>query len=107
MSRERVGEIEVLSAAGEIDITSAAQLREALDEVTATGSTVVIDLSEIEFIGSVGLTTLLVASNAAPPGRVRVVASTQVRRPVEVTGLSDVLALFDTLEAALAAGAAP
>ncbi|QVI25134.1 STAS domain-containing protein [Nocardia tengchongensis] len=100
VSQRQVGEAIVVSAAGEIDINSAGQLREAL-EAAATGPTLIIDLSGVEFIGSVGLTTLLVATKAADTQQVRVVASPQVRRPIEMTGLDGVLALFDTLEDAI------
>ncbi|MGW4245975.1 STAS domain-containing protein [Nocardia sp. NPDC004722] len=102
VSRSQVGETVVVSATGEIDINSAGQLREVLEAAAPSAPTLIIDLSGVEFIGSVGLTTLLVATTAVDPRQIRVVASPQVRRPIEVTGLDDVLSLFDTLEEAIA-----
>ena len=104
VSRSRAGDTVVVSAVGEIDITSASQLRDELEEVAGEGFVPVIDLSGVEFMGSVGLSVLLAASEQADPQRVRVVVSPQVRRPIEVTGLDKVLGLFDTLDDALSAG---
>lgn len=101
VSQNRVGETVVVSAIGEIDINSAPQLRAALEAAAPSATTLIIDLSGVEFIGSVGLTTLLVATNTIDPQQVRVVASPQVRRPIEMTGLDKVLALFDTFEDAI------
>ncbi|WP_460723556.1 STAS domain-containing protein [Nocardia heshunensis] len=101
VSQSRVGETIVVSATGEIDINSAGQLREALEAAVPTAPRLIIDLSGVDFIGSVGLTTLLVATDTADSQQVRVVASPQVRRPIEMTGLDNVLALFDTLEDAI------
>ncbi|WP_369638802.1 STAS domain-containing protein [Nocardia sp. JMUB6875] len=102
MTRSRIDGVEVVSATGEIDSTSAGQLGTVLEQLAVPGAQLVVDLSGVEFMGSVGLTTLLVASKSTGPQGVLVVASHQVRRPIEVTGLDAVLPLFDTLEAALA-----
>ncbi|MEC3952043.1 STAS domain-containing protein [Nocardia sp. CDC153] len=102
MTRSRIEGVEVVAAAGEIDSTSAGTLGTVLEQLAVPGAQLVVDLSGVEFMGSVGLTTLLVASKSTGPQGVRVVASPQVRRPIEVTGLDAVLPLFDTLEAAIA-----
>ncbi|MFJ4655140.1 STAS domain-containing protein [Nocardia sp. NPDC088792] len=102
VSLSHSGAAVVVRAVGEIDITSAPRLRTVLEEIPAGAPGPVVDLSRVEFMGSVGLSLLLAAAEKADPDRVRVVASRQVRRPIEVTGLDQVLALFDSLEAALA-----
>ncbi|WP_246023455.1 STAS domain-containing protein [Nocardia yunnanensis] len=101
VSRDSAGDVTVVSAAGEIDILSAAALREALDEVTADHDLPVIDLSAVEFMGSVGLSVLLELADRVRPQRVRVVVSKHVRRPIEVTGLDKLLVLYDSLPEAL------
>lgn len=94
----------VVAVRGEIDIVSVPQLQAALEQAGQDGAAAVADLSGVGFMGSAGLSALLVVADAAKPERLRVVASTAVRRPIEVTGLDKVLAVFDTLDAALAAG---
>ncbi|MFI1912956.1 STAS domain-containing protein [Nocardia sp. NPDC020380] len=102
VSLSRSGDAVVVRAVGEIDITSAPRLRTVLEDLPDGAPGPVVDLSLVEFMGSVGLSLLLAASEKADPDRVRVVVSPQVRRPIEVTGLDQVLVLFDSLEAALA-----
>lgn len=94
----------IVTAHGEVDMASAPQLQTALEDVQHSGKPLVVDMSEVGFLGSAGLSVLLVASEAAPGGGVRVVASDAVRRPIELTGLDKMLAVYDSLDAALAAG---
>ncbi len=94
----------VVAVRGEIDIVSVPELQSALEKAGREGASLVADLSGVGFMGSAGLSALLVAAEAAKPERLRVVASSAVRRPIEVTGLDKVLEVFDTLDAALAAG---
>ncbi len=103
VSQRRVDGIAVVTAVGEIDINSAPELRTVLDAAVGPASDTIVDLSGVQFLGSVGLSVLLAAVEQADPGRVRVVASLQARRPIEVTGLDQVLDLYDTVESALAA----
>lgn len=98
----------VVSARGEIDAHTAAQLQAALDEVLAglepagaNGGTPVVDLSAVGFLGSAGLSVLLTAARAVEPQRLRVAVSPQVARIIEVTGLDSVFAVYDDLATAL------
>ncbi|WP_245677133.1 STAS domain-containing protein [Nocardia acidivorans] len=93
----------ILSATGEVDIVSAPKLSAAVDEALATDSALlVVDLTEVGFFGSAGLSVLVGALEAISDRRLKVVASPQVRRPIEVTGLDDLLDVYDSLEEALA-----
>ncbi|MFB8278036.1 STAS domain-containing protein [Nocardia colli] len=93
----------ILSLTGEIDMASAPQFQAAVDDALRDQpSTLVIDLSQVEFFGSAGLSVLLVAAESLPSGRLRVVASPPVRRPIEVTGLDKLLSLHNTVDEALA-----
>jgi anti-sigma B factor antagonist len=84
-----------VSASGEIDSSTAPQLRERLDEVLDSGvSEVVVDLGGVTFLDSAGLCVLAAAHRRAADqdARLRVLASHRaVIRPLEITGLYDLL----------------
>ncbi|MGX1809411.1 STAS domain-containing protein [Nocardia sp. NPDC055321] len=94
----------VLSASGEVDMVSAPKLSAAVAEALAGESPVlVMDLTDVGFFGSAGLSVLVEALEVTAGRQFRVVASAPVRRPVELTGLGDLLAVYDTLDEALTA----
>jgi anti-sigma B factor antagonist len=84
-----------VSAAGEIDSSTAPQLRARLDEVLDSGAAeLVVDLGEVTFLDSAGLCVLAAAHRRAADRavRMRVLASHRaVIRPLEITGLYDLL----------------
>jgi len=84
-----------VSAAGEIDSSTAPQLRERLDAVLGTGvAELVVDLGGVTFLDSAGLCVLAAAHRRAADQdiRLRVLASARaVIRPLEITGLYDLL----------------
>lgn len=86
-------------------MVSAPTLSAAVTEAVATASDVlVMDLSDVGFFGSAGLSVLVEALEVTAGRKLRVVASAAVRRPAELTGLTDLLDLYATLDEALAAG---
>ncbi len=98
----------VMHVAGEIDMSTAPSLRAAVTEVFTDGllgdRTLVLDFTEVDFIGSSGLGVLAEAvqraeTAALPPLRV-VAASRPVRRAIEVTGMDAVVAIFPDLATA-------
>ncbi|MEV7099576.1 STAS domain-containing protein [Amycolatopsis sp. NPDC051045] len=96
----------VLAAAGEVDLLSAPVLG---NEVTAAladaPELLVIDLSEVSFLASIGITALLDARREAGAAtRVRVVApeDSVVNRTLRLTGLQEALAVATTRAEALA-----
>ncbi|WP_280395438.1 STAS domain-containing protein [Nocardia brasiliensis] len=92
----------VLTVGGEVDAASVTLLRAGIEEaLDGEPELLVLDLSDVGFFGSAGLSALLFALEAVPRRELRVVASPQVRRPIEVTGLDQVLIVFDTLDDAL------
>ncbi|PXX71351.1 anti-sigma B factor antagonist [Nocardia tenerifensis] len=104
----RFDDAAVLTVGGEIDAASVPQLRSAIDQALRDQPPLlVVDLSAVRFFGSAGLSVLLVTQEAVGAGRLRVVASPQVRRPIEVTGLGTVLDVCDDLAQALAVDALP
>jgi anti-anti-sigma factor len=98
----------IVTVQGEVDMASAPQLQAALEDAQRGGDPLVVDMSEVGFLGSAGLSVLLVISEAAEPAAgLRVVVSDAVRRPVELTGLDKLLSVHGSLADALAAGANP
>ncbi|WP_405162055.1 STAS domain-containing protein [Nocardia sp. NBC_01499] len=98
----------ILTIGGEVDAMSAPQLQSGIEDVLVDKPMLlVVDLSGVSFFGSAGLSVLLLAERAVAKGGLRVVASPQVRRPIEVTGLDEILDLFETLQDALAPGGTP
>src|SRR3979490_1159241 len=101
---EKVGDAVVLHVAGEVDVFTAPQLREALVGVIEEGSRdVIVDLQGVDFLDSTGLGVLVAGlkrvrqyggglSLVLPPGP-----------PLEtpgITGLVKVLKVYDSVEAA-------
>lgn len=97
----------VVFANGEVDILTAGRLGAAVDEALreATGRPVVVDLTTVTFLGSHGLAALADAATAAQQRReqLRVVVdeTRAVIRPLQITGLNEVLALYYSVEEAL------
>lgn len=84
-----------VTAAGEIDSTSAPVLREHLDIVLDSGAPeFVVDLVQVSFLDSAGLCVLAAAHRRAGEcgTRMRVLASSRaVIRPLQITGLWSLL----------------
>jgi anti-sigma B factor antagonist len=98
----------VVTVAGEIDVLTVNRLRAAVAagfDQLPDGATLVIDLTDVTFLGSPGLQALVEATRAAQrrrePLRIVVDHTRSVIRPIELTGLDDLLALFHTVEQAL------
>ncbi len=99
------GTAAVLAVRGVVDLATASMLREAVDAVVSDKPTaLVIDLSEVEFLASVGMSVLAEANQRmAELGRFAVVAEgPATARPLTLCGLADVFAVHPTLEDALA-----
>ena len=105
--RPRPGTI-VISVHGDLDLHSADELGDRLVEAAADGaSTVVVDLTGVEFLDSQGLGALLRGTRRLGGGAERfrlVVPDPQIRRLFEITALDRVFPLDETREQALAAG---
>lgn len=105
---ERHGDATVVLVDGEVDLATGARLNEVLAAaVEATPATLVVDLEQVTFFTSVGLTALALAQRAAAEHSVdfRVVATGRaILRPLQITGMADSIAIYTTLEGALAEG---
>jgi anti-sigma B factor antagonist len=96
--------VSVVSVSGEIDLVTAPALEQAISAVVAGGPTaLVIDLSAVEFLGSVGLKILAATyEKLAETSEFGVVArGPATRRPIHLTGLDKTFPLYPTLDDAL------
>lgn len=99
----------VVRVEGEIDGLTAPRLSSALADAydRLAGRTLVLDLTQVRFLGSVGLRTLRDSARetvTARPLRVVVDHQRPVIRPIEIAGLDQILALYHTVDDAIAAG---
>ena len=95
----------IVAVAGEIDLLTADQLREALEAEVVRRELVVVDLTAVEFLSSSGLAALALAHRAAvEAGReLRLVAGNRVTlRPIQITGMADEMGVFATVADAVA-----
>jgi anti-sigma B factor antagonist len=99
--------VPIVHIAGEIDLATCDWIAEDVFEALATHPPgVVIDLSDVQFIGSAGLALLIEANQRAEQMRadLRLVASHQpVLRPLQVAGLTDLFRLHPSISAAVTA----
>jgi len=97
----------VLRCSGEVDMTSAASLRSAIGSLIASRPpALVIDLVDVDFFGSAGISALIAAQEQADRVGVplAVAASSRpVLRPLEVTTVDLLLALHPSVDEAVTA----
>ncbi|HLI15766.1 MAG TPA: STAS domain-containing protein [Acidimicrobiales bacterium] len=81
--------VPVVTAIGEVDVSTAPLLRDGLLGVPADEPLVVVDLSEVTFLDSTGISVLVAARKRALGASVRlVVTRPQIAKVLEVTGLA-------------------
>ncbi|HEX2286728.1 MAG TPA: STAS domain-containing protein [Mycobacterium sp.] len=98
--------IAVLTVGGEVDLATVERLDAAIAEALSRKPTaLVIDLSEVDFFASAGLQALVAThESVSPSAEFAVVANgPATSRPIELTGLDQIFALYPTLEDAMAA----
>ncbi len=98
--------IAVVTVGGEIDLSTAPAFESAIATALADAPTVlVVELTAVEFMASVGLRILAAArEQLGESSQVAVVAnSSATRRPIQLTGLDKMFSLYRTLGDALAA----
>ncbi|WP_170067940.1 STAS domain-containing protein [Lentzea guizhouensis] len=104
---DEVAGVVVVAVEGEIDVDTADVVLDALRlGFGAEGPALVADLTAVSFFGSTGISTLITAHELADEhGKdLHVVAPHRaVRRPLQVTGVADVLLLHDSVPEALTA----
>jgi anti-sigma B factor antagonist len=97
----------VLAATGEVDVATAPQLRqEAVRLVSAGHTRLVIDLSGVDFLDSTGLGVVVGVLKRVRTydGELAIAgAENHVRKVFDITRISDVLPMFETVDEACAA----
>jgi anti-sigma B factor antagonist len=87
------GDVNLVSLAGELDLSTAVGLLDWL--VGVAGSKMVIDLSELTFMDSSGIAVFIQAKNELGDSVVLTRPQPNVKRVFEVTGLSDLCTAWD------------
>lgn len=84
----------VVRPCGELDLSTVADLQDALSEACGSGLDVVVDLSDVDFVDARTLGVLVAASQRLAAGGCPlsiVGTSREVRRVFQLTGLDDLL----------------
>ncbi|MFC3962840.1 STAS domain-containing protein [Nocardia jiangsuensis] len=95
----------VLSVAGEVDLATAPALENAIDAILgAKPASLIIDLTEVSFLASAGMATLVAAhQRAGGSTAIAVVADgPATSRQLKMTSLDQVFSLYATLDEAVA-----
>ena len=101
----------VLAVRGEVDVYTAPRLREKLVELVAQGRyTIVVDLEAVDFLDSTGLGVLvggLKRVRSHDGDLILVCTHQRILKVFEITGLTKVFTIHDSLDAAVGASPAP
>ncbi|WP_291417004.1 STAS domain-containing protein [Actinophytocola sp.] len=98
------GETVVVSVAGDVDLATAPELGESISTVLERRpGLLVVDLSEVSFLASAGMSVLIAADQqSGEHTRFRVVAAGNATfRPMELTGLTEMFSIYPTRDQAL------
>lgn len=101
------GAAAVLVVTGEVDMVTAPRFEKALTSVLGERpDTLVVDLEQVKFFASAGLSALVTARQQAEEGTaVRVVATSSATvRPLETTGLDREIPIYSSVALAVAEG---
>ena len=104
-SRE-VGAATVITVSGELDIHTAPDLTEVLSPASAAGQPVIVDLTDVTFMDSSGLSVFVTAlkrAREAGTTLVLVVSEPRVMRVFSITGIDTLIDIHATLDSALSA----
>jgi anti-anti-sigma factor len=100
------GRTAVVAAAGEIDVTNATRLRDAIVSALEAGATgCVVDLTAVTFLDSAGITALVRASRRADASEAALrlaVTAQAVLRVLDLVGLDQVIPVYPSVAQALA-----
>jgi anti-sigma B factor antagonist len=101
-------QVAILHVSGEIDLLTANVLGERIrEQLIPANNTLVLDLSDVDFLGSAGLAEIVSASQAGTDGGIRLVlvaTNRAVLRPLEATGLLSLLTVYETVDEAITSG---
>lgn len=105
--RAEVRGVVVVHVTGEVEALTAGRLGDAVVDALGDGRAVVLDLTDVRFLDSAGLATLLrvtqESEDRGEPLRIAVDQNRPVVRPIQITGLEHRLALYESVDEAVAA----
>ena len=104
--QELDGGVTVATLLGRIDVAGAQEIDMPMNVIAGSRRAVVVDLSQVEFLASMGIRSIVLAAKTitrkrgactlvAPPGEVRMV--------IESSGIDTIIPTFDTLAEAIRA----
>ncbi|WP_020422041.1 STAS domain-containing protein [Amycolatopsis sp. ATCC 39116] len=104
----REGSEVIVTIVGEVDLTTAPRVREAVKDARDSAgpvalTTVILDLSEVEHLDSLGLAVLVETAaecHSAEQALALVCPTPVVTRPLEMTGLDGILTITASLDEA-------
>ena len=104
LDEQWMAQVAVIAASGDLDMLTAPKLRDAVAAALKKKPTgLIIDLSTLEFLGSAGMQVLMETRNQTPEIRFAVVADgPATSRALAITGITDIVDVFSTMDAALA-----
>jgi anti-anti-sigma factor len=94
----------VLAVWGDLDLATASKLSDAIEAAARKGpAALIVDLSRVDFLASVGMTVLIAAHrDIAPAARFGVVADgPSTSRPLKLIGMDTIVDVYRTLDEAL------
>jgi anti-sigma B factor antagonist len=98
------GGASVVTVSGDVDALTAPQLTEAiLSAASERPAAVIVDLSDVAFLASAGMSVLVEANErVGQTSKLLVVADgPATSRPIKLVGIDKIVALYPTLDAAL------
>jgi len=100
----RIGQHGVVTLPTEIDVTNTDEIRQALLSASHDVAVLIIDMSGTTFCDSAGVHAIIAAyREAAAAGTELRLVATAVLRILTLTGVDQLIPIYPTLEAALAA----
>ncbi len=100
---ETIEGISVASIGNEVDLANADVIRRYLDEIVGTQTTLVVSLASCRYIDSSGLRPIIALAERLGSGFAVVVPlGTHIRRIFDITALHKSMAVYATLDEALA-----
>jgi anti-anti-sigma factor len=98
--------IAVLAVSGEVDLSTVGALEAAIaDALTGQPGALVVDLTGVDFLASAGLQTLVATHERVSKDALFAVVADgpATSRPIQLTGLDQILSLYPTMAEAIAA----
>jgi len=106
LSSQRLGDVTVVAAAGDLDIVTSPQLDASLTEARRASASVVLDLSAVDFMDTSSLAVIVGHwKKLGTRGGSLILAGARYRytKTLWITGLADRLPMFETVAEAVAA----